>query len=82
MGSLLESLQFQDPIFRGNNPFPSPQVRKSGPHIPTKKKRLSAPPTERGPNYTQLHIVMYSIGRFNQRELSMGDVEIWRKSGF
>ena len=34
----------QVPLFRGKYQFASPTLRKSGPHTPTWKKKLSAPP--------------------------------------
>ena len=39
----LEIFRSQAPLFRGKCQFASPTLRKSGPHTPTWKKKLSAP---------------------------------------
>ena len=46
----LEIFRSQAPLFRGKCQFASPTLRKSGPHTPYLKKKLSAPPRHKIPS--------------------------------
>ena len=71
----LEIFRSQAPLFRGKCQFASPTLRKSGPHTPTWKKKLSAPPPDVG---LQINFVYIAVAYILLCKLNYGYVTITR----